>query len=131
LSSNKGVEHDYSNAGFWNDKPEAWNDFLPGVKRRMLINTSAATMVLYKMDGGSEVPLHSHAQSQYGVCLEGAGVFKVGEKTWKLKKGDSYYIPPSVTHGLKVDAGAETVLVEAFTPMRKDFVKETLVADGP
>jgi len=127
----KGAEQDYSSAGFWSDKPEAWHDFLPGVKRRVLVNNSAATVALYRLQSGAEVPLHSHAQSQYGICLEGGGVFKVGEKSWRLKKGDSYYIPPSVTHGLKIDPATETTLVEFFTPMRREFLKETLAADGP
>jgi quercetin dioxygenase-like cupin family protein len=58
-------------------------------------------------------------------------VFTVGQKTWNLKKGDSYYMPPSVTHGLKIEANADTTLVEFFTPIRRDFIKDTLAADGP
>lgn len=127
----KGAENDYNVAGFWTDKPEAWHDFMPGVKRRILVNNSAATAALYKLNANADVPLHSHPQAQYGICLEGSGTFKVGDKTWKMKKGDSYYIPPSVTHGLKIDASAETTLVEFFTPLRRDFLKETLAADGP
>jgi quercetin dioxygenase-like cupin family protein len=127
----KGTENEYSSAGFWSEKAEAWHDFLPGIRRRVLVNNSAATMALYKLNGGAEVPLHSHPQAQYGICTEGSGVFTVGDKSWKMKKGDSYYIPPSITHGLKVDTGAETTLVEVFTPIRRDFLKETLPADGP
>ena len=127
----KGTENDYNSAGFWSDKPEAWHDFTPGVRRRILVNNTAATMALYKLNGDAVVPLHSHPQAQYGICLEGSGVFTVGDKTWKMKKGDTYYIPPSVTHGLKIDPNSDTTLVEFFTPMRKDFVKETLPADGP
>jgi quercetin dioxygenase-like cupin family protein len=127
----KGIENDYNSAGFWSDKTEAWHDFGPGVKRRILCNNSAATMAFYKFDGGSQVPLHSHPQAQYGICLEGSGVFTVGDKTWKLKKGDSYYIPPSMTHGLKIDPSSSASLIEFFTPLRRDFLKETFAADGP
>ncbi len=104
-STPKGTENDYNSPGFWSDKTESWHDFMPGVRRRILVNNSGATVALYKLNGGAEVPLHSHPQAQYGVCLEGSGVFTVGEKTWKMKKGDSYYIPPSVTHGLKIEPG--------------------------
>ncbi len=127
----KGVEHDYSAAGFWSDRAEAWHDFIPGVKRRILVNNSSATAAEFKIVAGGEVPLHSHAQTQYGICLEGSGVFTVGDRSWRLKKGDSYYIPPSVTHGLKVDAGSETRLIEFFTPMRRETIKFTLAPDGP
>jgi hypothetical protein len=40
-------------------------------------------------------------------------------------------MPPSVTHGLKIEANADTTLVEFFTPIRRDFIKDTLAADGP
>lgn len=125
----KGIEHDYAAAGFWSDRPEAWHDFLPGVKRRILANNSAATAALFRITAGAEVPLHSHPQSQYGICLEGGGVFTVAGKSWKLKKGDSYYIPPSVTHGLKTDPQTETQLVEFFTPMRRETLKETFASE--
>lgn len=127
----KEFENDYAAPGFWSEKPEAWHDFIPGVRRRILTATSACTVTLYKLNGGAEVPLHSHPQAQYGLCLDGSGVFTVGEKTWKLKKGDSYYIPPSMRHGLKIDAGVDTTLVEIFTPIRRDFLKETMIPDGP
>ena len=129
MSNTTGTENDYNSPGFWSDKAESWHDFIPGVTRRILVNNSSATAALYKLKGGSEVPLHSHPQAQYGVCLDGSGTFTVGEKSWKLKKGDSYYIPPSVTHGLKIES--DTTLVEFFTPLRRDFLKDTHPADGP
>ena len=104
---------------------------MPGVRRRILVNNSSATAAIFRLKAGAEVPLHSHPQAQYGVCLEGGGVFTVGDKSWRLKKGDSYYIPPSVTHGLKVDPDLAAELVEFFTPMRRETIKETLSADGP
>lgn len=127
----KGTENDYNSAGFWSDKTESWHDFMPGVRKRILVNNSAATAALYKMNGGAEVPLHSHPQAQYGMCIEGSGVFKVGDKSWTLKKGDSYYIPPSMIHGLKIDANSDTTLVEFFTPIRRDFLKDTWPSEGP
>ena len=130
-SENKVSENDYSAPGFWREKEESWRDFMPGITRRLLVNVSAATLALYRLKGGSTVPLHSHPQAQYGFCVEGSGVFTVGGKQWQLRKGDSYYIPPSVTHGLKIDSGPDTLLVEFFTPIRSDFVRDTVPADGP
>lgn len=127
----KGMEHDYAKPGFWNEKTEAWNDFLPGIRRRILVNTSVISLTFYKLQPNAEVPLHSHPQVQYGICMKGGGVFTVGDKTWTLKKDDAYYVPPSVTHGLKMNPTEETWLIEGFAPMRRDFLKETLPADGP
>ncbi|MDG6926140.1 MAG: cupin domain-containing protein [Nitrososphaerota archaeon] len=127
----KNVEGDYATAGFYSDRPEAWHDFLPGVKRRVLVNNSAATAAMFRVVPGGEVPVHSHSQSQYGVCLEGSGVFTVGDRSWRLKKGDSYYIPPSVRHGVRFDPGVGAVLVEFFTPMRREMLRETFASEGP
>jgi quercetin dioxygenase-like cupin family protein len=38
-----------------------------------------------------------------------------------LKKGDSYYADKNVMHG--VVALEDSVLLDGFTPMRKDFLK--------
>jgi hypothetical protein len=48
--SNKteGVENDYTTVGYWNEKKEAWHDFLPGIKRRILVNNSAVTLTYYR-----------------------------------------------------------------------------------
>jgi quercetin dioxygenase-like cupin family protein len=131
--SNKteGVENDYTTVGYWNEKKEAWHDFLPGIKRRILVNNSAVTLTYYRLQPAAEVPLHSHVQAQFGICMQGGGTFTAAGKTWDFKAGDSYYIPPSVTHGLKVTSKEETTLIEGFTPMRREFIKETLAADGP
>ena len=126
-----GMEHDFAAVGYWNDKAEAWHDFLPGIRRRILVNNSAVTLTHYRLNAGSEVPLHSHVQAQFGICLQGGGVFTTAGKSWPLRAGDSYYIPPSVTHGLKVTSEGETTLTEGFIPMRREFIKETLRADGP
>jgi len=126
-----GVEHDYAKAGFWSDKTEAWHDFLPGVKRRILVNTSVITLTFYKLQPNAVVPLHSHPHSQYGICMRGGGVFTTADKSWDLKTNDAYYVPPSMTHGLKINPSEETWLIEGFAPMRRDFIKETLPSDGP
>jgi len=125
-----GVEHDFASVGYWHEKEAAWHDFLPGITRRILVNNSAVTLTYYRLQPGSEVPPHSHAQAQFGICLRGGGVFTAAGREWQLEEGDSYYFPPSVTHGLKVTRG-ETALIEGFAPMRRDFLKETLRADGP
>ena len=127
----EGVEHDFAAVGYWNEKQEAWHGFLPGIRRRIPVNDSAVTLTYYKLQPGAEVPLHSHVQSQFGICMQGSGVFTASGKTWEFKAGDSYYLPPSVAHGLKVTSSEETTFIEGFTPMRREFVGETLAADGP
>jgi quercetin dioxygenase-like cupin family protein len=118
----------YSQASFWHDKPEAWKEIMPGVKRRMLSHSSTGLMVLYKIESGKTFALHNHPHAQYGVFLEGGGKFRVGESTWQMKRGDAYFIPPGVFHELKTDE--ECVILDFFTPEREDYVKEALPPDS-
>ena len=129
-SSGLGVEHAYGSVGYWNEREEAWHDFAPGIRRRILLNTSAVTLTLYILEPGAEVALHSHPQLQFGYCTQGRGTFTTGGKSWEVKQGDSYYIPPAVAHGLRVAPDARMMLVEGFIPMRREFLGETLGADG-
>ncbi len=85
-------------------------------------------MALYILKPKSLVKLHSHPHAQYGYCMDGGGVFRIGAKRWSIQKGDSYYIPPRLTHELRINS-KRTVLVEFFTPMREDFLAEVLLAD--
>jgi quercetin dioxygenase-like cupin family protein len=121
--------NDYSTPSFWHDKPEAWHEILPGVKRRMLAHSSTGLMVLYKIEPGKTFAWHNHPHAQYGVFLEGGGEFRVGDSTWKMKEGDTYFIPPNVFHELKTDAGKASVIIDFFTPERDDYAVEALEPD--
>jgi len=82
----------------WRDKPGAWHEILPGVRRRILSHSASGMMVLYKIAPGSVFPWHNHTHAQFGIFLEGGGDFKVGERMWKISKGDSYFIPQGLYH---------------------------------
>ena len=118
----------YSQASFWHDKPEAWKEVMPGVRRRMLSHSSTGLMVLYKIESGKTFALHNHPQAQYGVFLEGGGKFRVGKSLWEMKSGDAYFIPPGVFHELKTEK--ECIILDFFTPEREDYVKEALPPDS-
>lgn len=52
-------------------------------------------------------------------------MFRVGETTWKLVKGDAYYVPPGIFHELKTDEGQQSVILDFFTPEREDYKTES------
>jgi quercetin dioxygenase-like cupin family protein len=118
----------YSQASFWHDKPDAWKQVMPGVKRRMLSHSVTGLMVLYKIESGKTFALHNHPHAQYGVFLEGGGKFRVGDSVWDMKSGDAYFIPPGVSHELKTEK--ESLILDFFTPEREDYVKEALPPDN-
>jgi len=111
---------EFIRAARWADRPSAWQEMLPGVKRRVLSHSPLGMMAHFRLDPDSVLPLHSHPHAQFGVFLEGGGEFRVGDLVWKMKKGDSYYIPPGVPHELRVGGGG-AVVVDFFVPERQDY----------
>lgn len=58
-----------------------------------------------------EVKKHKHvSHSEHVYVLEGEGEMLVGEKTFKIKKGDVVFIPKNTPHALKVTSSPVKVL---------------------
>lgn len=83
----------------WNDRPEAWHEILPGVKR-ILAHGDGVMVVLLEIAPKTSLPNHTHPHAQAGTFLEGEGVFYVGNETYRMRKGSAYSIPGGVPHGL-------------------------------
>lgn len=118
---------DYSKPSFWHDKPDSWKEVMPGVNRRILAHASTGLMVLYKIESQRTFAWHNHPHAQFGVFLEGEGEFRVGDATRKMKKGDSYFIPPGVFHELKTSEVC--TIIDFFTPERDDYALESPAPD--
>ncbi len=116
---------DYSSPALWHDNSDSWREVMPGVKRRILAHTQTGMAVLYKIAPKKVFPIHDHPHAQFGIVLEGGGTFKLMDKVWRLKKGDTYYIPPGVKHELTTDPEVPSVYIDFFTPERKDYLTES------
>ncbi len=113
----------------WNEKPEAWHDVLPGVKRRILAHGHGVMAVLYEIGPNTTFPMHTHPHVQAGTFLEGGGRFRVGPETYRVHAGSSYSIPGGVPHELVTDGSAKTRVVDIFVPEREDLLGETVPPD--
>ncbi|WP_213575505.1 cupin domain-containing protein [Rhodococcus sp. USK13] len=70
---------------------------------------------------GTVVPIHSHPQEQIGLLLRGDATLLLDTGEVQLTELSSYVVPGEVRHGLVVGwEGA--VFVEAFHPLRQDYV---------
>ena len=115
----------------WNDRPEAWHEVMPGVKRRILAGGHGVMMVLYHIAPNTTFPLHTHPHVQAGTFLDGGGRFKIGDTIHPMRKGSSYSVPGGVPHELVTDPGAPSVVLDVFVPERDDFRAELLAPDHP
>lgn len=91
-----------------------------GVIRRILAYDEDMMMVENTFEEGARAPVHSHPHLQAAYISEGVFTFEIAGVGKVVKKGDSVLVPGGVPHGVVChEAG---VVLDVFTPMRKDFV---------
>ncbi|WP_112459914.1 cupin domain-containing protein [Vibrio variabilis] len=95
-------------------------DLGDGVSRKVLAHNDNMMSVEVHFEKGAVGAMHSHPHEQLTYVLSGAFEFTIGEEKHIVKAGDTMYKQPDIEHGcVCVEAG---VLIDTFTPMRKDFV---------
>lgn len=91
-----------------------------GMSRKVLAYNDDMMIVevIFEKGGIGTVHTHPHVQSTYVKC--GRFRFTVDGEQVEVGPGDTLAFPSNVPHGLEcLEAG---VLLDIFTPMRKDFV---------
>lgn len=92
----------------------------PGVSRKILCYSENQMMTEVTFESGACGNAHSHPHEQISYVAAGSFAFTVGDETKTVVQSDGVYIPPNTVHGVKaLEAG---ILVDVFTPMRKDFL---------
>lgn len=67
-------------------------------------------------------PMHDHPHSQVTYVESGSFDVTIGDETRSLSGGDSFYVPPHISHGAVCTAPG--VLLDVFSPVREDFIEE-------
>jgi quercetin dioxygenase-like cupin family protein len=93
-----------------------------GAERRVLSHGGGMMLVEFTFPrAGMQGAMHSHPHEQLGYVKAGVIDLHVdGRDPVRLEQGGSYYVPPDVRHGVTTLSPA--VLVDAFTPIREDFL---------
>ena len=99
----------------------SWENVGEGVRRKILGYDPQLMMVAVEFKRGSVGPVHHHPHRQVTSIESGSFEVLIGSEKKVLRKGDCYFIPPNVDHG--VVALEESSLVDVFTPVREDFLK--------
>lgn len=66
--------------------------------------------------GGSTYPDNPHEGEEFGYVLSGNIVLILGNRSIKVKKGESFYFTPSATHYIKAGATSGATLIWISTP---------------
>lgn len=97
-----------------------WEDLGNGIHRQVFGYDERLMLVKARFVEGAIGVIHQHPHSQ--VTYVDSGVFEmtIGAETKIIRKGDGYYVPPDVAHGVTcLEPG---MLIDAFSPHREDFL---------
>jgi len=96
-------------------------EMAPAVLRRTLGHGEEMLLAEFTLAAGAEVPIHSHPHAQVGYMVRGRMQLSVGDETYTVETGDSYYIPGDVPHG--AISLEDCLVVDVFCPPRQDYLE--------
>lgn len=105
---------------FENDKME-WEVVDDKIQRQIVGFDDKIMMVNVHFDKDGIGAMHNHSHTQVTYIAEGKFEVTIGDETKIIKKGDSFFVPSNVMHG--VVCVEEGMLIDVFSPMREDFLK--------
>jgi quercetin dioxygenase-like cupin family protein len=95
-------------------------DLGAGVSRKIMAYSDNIMAVEVHFEKDAIGPLHNHPHEQLTYVLSGKFEFTIGDETKTVGPGDTLYKEPNVIHGCRcLEPG---VLLDNFTPVRKDFL---------
>ena len=103
---------------FGNDLP--WEEAGPGLKRQVMGFDDSIMMVKVQFQAGGVGQMHDHPHSQVTYVVQGEFEMTIGGEKKIVKEGDSFYVPPHVSHGCVCTHGG--ILLDVFSPCREDFL---------
>ncbi len=97
-----------------------FKDLGGGVQRRVLSFNEDLMTVEVAFESGAVGAVHTHPHTQCTYVLSGRFNYSVKDEAIVLEPGDSIVVPSDLPHGtVCLEKG---VLLDIFTPMRKDFL---------
>ncbi|XOV94232.1 MAG: cupin domain-containing protein [Bacteroidota bacterium] len=82
-------------------------------------HSGKATIAYFTIDGGCDLPEHSHPHEQWSNVIEGELEFTIDGETEILKPGMTAFIPPNAIHSAR--ALKKCKVIDFFVPVREDF----------
>ena len=105
------------------ENEKAWEPAGEGVVRQILGYDGQVMLVKVKFEQGAVGTPHTHYHTQTTYVASGKFEFTVNGEKQIVSAGDGVYIVPDAEHGCTcLEAG---ILIDCFSPMRADFLKET------
>ena len=91
-----------------------------GIRRRTLTHGDKTVLCEFSFKQGAVIPPHNHIYEQTGYLISGKLLFTINGDEHEVNPGDGWCIRANVEHSAQIQE--ETVLVEVFSPIRKDYL---------
>ena len=98
----------------------AWEAAGEGVTRQVYGYDDKIMLLKVKFEKGAVGAMHHHPHSQVTYIESGVFEMTIGDETKMIRKGDGYYVPPHIIHG--ITCIEEGMLIDVFSPIREDFM---------
>ncbi len=109
---------------FYKKSTTGYKEVLPGIFMKTLAHGSKTLLTEFKLSMGTIIPEHHHFHEQTGYLVSGAITLTIDGTSHDVKPGDSWCIESDVYHGVHVLE--DSVIVEIFSPVRKDYLPENM-----
>lgn len=93
-----------------------------GVELKILVHGERMMLNHVRIEAGGCVTMHNHPNEQIGYCVSGAVELEVEGEKRVCRAGSAWIIPGGANH--EATAIEPSVLVEAFSPIRSDMLKD-------
>lgn len=112
-------------ANFQIESEMAWEQAGEGIQKQIMGYDGQLMLVKVKFETGAVGTPHEHYHSQATYVVSGVFEFHTEEEKKIVRAGDGVYMAPDALHGcICLEAG---VLIDAFSPMRADFLSKPKV----
>jgi len=88
-----------------------------------LVTTENLTISFLTMKAGSVFELHHHSQEQCMIVIEGYCDEVIGDKMYRVTKGDVIHLPSNVPHGAFI-RDVDCKAIDIFSPRREDYLEK-------
>ncbi|WP_435679691.1 cupin domain-containing protein [Patiriisocius sp.] len=97
-----------------------WEIIDEHISRQIVAYNESMMMVQVAFENGGVGELHKHFETQATYIASGTFEVTIDGTMEIIKKGHSFFVPSNVVHG--VVCQEEGMLVDIFSPYRKDFI---------
>ena len=101
-----------------------YTEIFPGVQLKTRVFGSKTLLAEFRFEKGNRIPSHQHPYEQTGYLISGRICLTIGDERFDVAPGDTWCIPCDMEHGANVVENS--VVVEVFSPVRKDYLPENL-----